>query len=110
MPTNSELRALLAEWERDLRFRLGKTPVDPETHRLINDKLSRITAAMAEKEDGLVEVGYAQQLGPTCGGRILLFESREPPNEVHNNGRPLYRLYRGTINRHKPMPPLPERK
>ena len=52
MPTNSELRALLAEWERDLRFQLGKVPIDAETYRLINDKLNRIAGALAEREDG----------------------------------------------------------
>lgn len=46
----------------------------------------------------MVWVGYAQELPPNYQGKILLIDTQLPPDEIHDTGKPMYRLYRGSTN------------
>lgn len=43
-------------------------------------------------ESVVVPIGWAQELAN--GDKLLLMQTDMPANEIHDNGRPLYRLYR----------------
>lgn len=64
--------------------------------------LSRITAALAEKDKGVkIWIGYAQEMP---NGKLHFIEHVGLRSEIHDTGRPTYHVYRDE----KPLPPLPK--
>ena len=47
-----------------------------------------------------VMIGYVQQLGPLCGDKLMPMLTDCEPSDIHDNGRPLYGLYRDNIDHH----------
>lgn len=74
-------------------------------YELNRDAANTIENLLSENADGWISVGYAQELPPNYEGRLLLMATDAPPEEIHDNGRPMYRLYRSTVNCRLPAPP-----
>lgn len=74
----------------------------PEADYMRDELVSRITAALAEKDDGgKVWVGYAQGMP---NGKLHFMETNCDPADIHDTGKPLYKVYRDA----RPLPPLPK--
>lgn len=108
-PTMSEREALVARLRERSRIRrqipTRKSVQNGEPDRiadLLDEAAAALAAALENDVVGdKVWIGYAQE---TPSGKLHLMEATCDRDEIHDTGRPLYRLYRDA----QPLPPLPK--
>ena len=61
--------------------------------RAIPENAQAELAAAQKDAERYRRIGWAQQMGESSGGKLLLMETTLPKEELHDNGRPMYPLF-----------------